>query len=149
MPKPENVIGKGKRFSAGDQPTIDAARKGGKARQRQVRMQALMKGMLKASPETSESMLAALQRMGIDTDDPANTTVAALMTVQVLKQALAGDLNAIQMAFEMAGESVDARSQIEREKLALEKKKLSMQGQGPAASDIPRIIITTSDEPLT
>lgn len=118
--------GKATQFKKGDPRTIENAGKGGRKYSRNLKIKNLMSTLLSGEPMIRPELEAKMQNLGIDTSDPDQRTVMALMGITVIQQALGGDLDAIKLALEMAGQNTDARTQIERERLALEKEKLKL-----------------------
>lgn len=148
MPNPENVIGKGRKFTSGDDRTAEAGRKGGLKRAANVNLQKTMTKILGAQPNLTESMIENMQKRGLDISDSEVTNTAALIGLVLTNKALAGDIEAARMVFEMAGQVVDGRTANERERVKLEKQRLRFLERGNAASaaSIPVLIDTRPDE---
>lgn len=149
MPNPENVIGKGKPFTPGDARTVEAARKGGRTRAANVNLQKTMSKILGAQPRLTERMIERMEEQGLNLGDDELTNTAALIGLVLTNKALAGDLDAAKMVFEMAGQVVDARTATERERLKLERQRLRlMERDHVITGDMP-VLIDTRPEPET
>lgn len=124
--------------------------RGGASPKRRATLDAkkLMKKMLNAYPAMSKPEKEQLKAMGMDLQDADSMTNAALLAAKVIQQARDGDLEAIKMAFEMAGQAVTARDQNERERVAVEREKVRLMERGTAASaaGVPVLIDTRPEE---
>ena len=125
-------------------------RKGGSSPKRKATIKAknLMKMYLASKPEISEESLKSLKKLGVDVDDPNITSNMSLMMAIIVSRAHNGDMDAVKMALEMAGDIVTARDAIAKEQLELEREKLRlMQDQKSGGqSDAPIINIITKHD---
>lgn len=110
--------------------------KGGASPKRKATLDAkrLIKTFLLSSPTLSPAKRRELEAMGLDLNDPDMTDNAAVITAVLIKKAQDGDLKAIQMAMEMAGQAIDAKTaleikriELERERIGLERERLELQ----------------------
>lgn len=147
MPNPENVIGKGRPFTAGDPRAAEAGRKGARTRNANVNLQKMMAKVLCAQPRLTERMIERMQEQGIDLGDNELTNTAALIGLVITNKALAGDLEAAKMVFEMAGHVIDQKTITERERIKVEKQRLRLMEQGHAPTAEMPILIDTRPEP--
>lgn len=121
------------------------ARGGGSPKRRQtLDAKRIMRKMLTGKPLMPGELKTKLKNIGIDTDDPELATTAALLSATIIQKALGGDMDAIKMALEMAGQAITAKDQTDREKLAIERDKLKLlEKQGSTAGDDKPVINIT------
>ena len=112
--------GKATQFTAGSQQA-EIARKGGRARQAQVRKKGasreFLKMVLAMQPEKSNEMVRALKKIGADPDAPI--TVEQVGVLALIKKYMAGDLRAYDMVHEYLEE--DPHTLIEEKRLQVER----------------------------
>ena len=124
--------------------------KGGSSPKRKATIKAknLMKMYLASKPEISEESLKSLKKLGVDVDDPNITSNMSLMMAIIVSRAHNGDMDAVKMALEMAGDIVTARDAIAKAQLELEREKLKlMQDQRSGGqNDAPIINIITKHD---
>ena len=135
-------------------PTSEEARrngaKGGSSPKRRATLDAkkLMKSILSSSPVITDKTLKSLRNHGVNVDDENLTTNAAVIQAVIASKAMNGDLEAAKMVFEMAGFTVTAKDQNEREKVSVERRKLKLIEQGQyQKKEMPVLIDTRPPEP--
>lgn len=139
--------GRATRFGGGIVDPAECARNSTKKRQQNLKVKSILTKMLTATPQMSEKLKKQLRdQMGLDLDDSEMCTTAAMISVKLIQQAMSGDKEAARMVFEMAGQSVDAKTITERDRLKIERERLKLEKEraGEASGDeLPQIVIKT------
>lgn len=143
--------GRATRFGNGIVDPAQCGRNAAKKRSQNLKVKSILTKMLTATPQMSEKLKKQLHdQMGIDLEDAEMLTTAAMISVKLIQQALAGDKEAIRMVFEMAGQSVDARTMTDRERLKIERERLKIEKECSAIPDgdeLPHIVIERTTAP--
>ena len=97
----------------------------GEARRRKRNTKQTAKYILEMQPNLPKKVLDALINMGLDPDDD-RPDIRLISIMAIAQKAMKGDLKANKMLLELSGD-VDARTQLERERLKLEKERLAFE----------------------
>lgn len=99
--------------------------KSGEARRRKRNTKQTAKYVLELQPNLPKKVTDALINMGLETDGE-KPDIRLISILAVAQKAMKGDLKAIQQLLEMSGD-VDARTQLERDRLKLERERLAFE----------------------
>ena len=137
--RPENLIPTTQRT---DEEVRAMTRKGGiksgETRRRKRDTKATAKMVLELIPTLPPQTQASLAKMGLDPDIKADVRLLAML--QLAQKAMNGDFNAIKMLLDYGG-YIDARTQIDKERLKLEKERIKyQQAQQHTTADMRPII---------
>lgn len=137
--KPENLIPTTQRSKT---EAREMSRKGGiksgEARRRKRDAKATAKMVLELIPKLPPQTAASLAKMGLDPETKPDVQLLAML--QLAQKAMNGDFNAIKMLLDYGG-YIDARTQIDKERLKLEKERIKyQQAQQHTTADMRPII---------
>jgi len=93
--------------------------------------------VLELIPKLPPTTQASLQKMGLDPETQPDIRLLAML--QLGQKAMNGDPNAIKMLLDYGG-YIDARTQLEKERLKLERERMMLQAQNQGPADTRPII---------
>lgn len=105
----------------------------GKARRKKRQTKELIKMVLSMEPVVSDKALDALHQMGYDPETDGMPTVETMMQLMIARNAMSGDLNAAKFLYDY-GLIPDMRTQIDRERMKLEREKQLLSKGGTEAA---------------
>ena len=112
--------------------------KSGEARRRKRDTKATAKMVLELIPNLPAQTQASLAKMGLDPDTKPDIRLLAML--QLAQKAMNGDFNAIKMLLDYGG-YIDARTQLDKDRLKLEKERAQFQqAQQHTSADMRPII---------
>ena len=142
--RPENLIPNDQRSP---EELREMTRKGGiksgEARRRKRDTKAAAKLVLELIPKLPPNTQASLAKMGLDPATQPDVRLLAML--QLAQKAMNGDFNAIKMLLDYGG-YIDARTQLDKERLKLEKERVQFQSQQQGPVDTRPVIIDTRPE---
>jgi len=111
--------------------------KSGEARRRKRDTKATAKMVLELIPNLPPQTQASLAKMGLDPETKPDVRLLAML--QLAQKAMNGDFNAIKMLLDYGG-YIDARTQLDKDRLKLEKERAQLQAQQRGPADVRPII---------
>ena len=131
--------GRNTRFKAGDAQARVIQSMGGKASQRKRSAQAVFRQILASVPQLDNNTINTLAKLGIASTDDVD--IQTIIGAAIAQKGMRGDTKAAQFAFDMAGELMATKVQLERvklerERLELEKQRLELERQGLAQNEV-------------
>ncbi|MBQ3326506.1 MAG: hypothetical protein IJG86_01810 [Clostridia bacterium] len=111
--------------------------KSGEARRRKRDTKATAKMVLELIPNLPPQTQASLAKMGLDPETKPDVRLLAML--QLAQKAMNGDFNAIKMLLDYGG-YIDARTQLDKDRLKLEKERAQLQAQKRGPADVRPII---------
>lgn len=109
----------------------------GEARRRKRDTKQTAKLVLELIPTLPPQTQLSLTKMGLDPETKPDVRLLAML--QLAQKAMNGDFKAIEMLLEYGG-YLDARTQLDRERLKLEKERMQLQAQHQGPTDTRPII---------
>lgn len=131
----DKLIKDGKKTRFNGETAAKAGRKSQEVQKRNLCVKSIAEKILNATSKTAEQLKDQIAGLGIDTQDAEMMTNASLILIKLMQQASNGDQNAIKMLFEMAGQTVDAKTALDRQRLELERERLQLERERAALAE--------------